>query len=219
MLYFRFSYDYELKTIGAYPQTKLMKGYNPLLENSYWNINQNELANFEVDFKLEITKGAFPTSFLDGVGGAPGIIVNEKLKDFLLKFNLPPHKFYKTDVSYKSSILNYYCLHFITENIWEHINFKKSTLKIVSAANPKNFVIQPIIDKSYLFQLYSYYFNDFNYELRPNVIHFNDSFPEYDIFDIPNLINVPVFSSKLKKAIEQEGFNGGEFKLLRELKS
>ena len=63
MLYFRFSYDHELKTTGAYPQRELMTGYDPSLKKSHWNVKRDEFLDFEVEYKLEITKGAWQLVF------------------------------------------------------------------------------------------------------------------------------------------------------------
>ena len=218
-MYFKFLNNTDNDIIGHYPQTKLGDEYNPSLPNSHWNLKRNEFAKFDLNYQLEINNKAKPTSFLDGASSPSGLIVSEKLKSFLNDFNLPPHKFYKIKVKHKNNFINYYLLQIITFGIWDYIDVEKSTLKISNSINSHNFVTTPVISKLYVEKLNKYYLKDFNQNLSPNEIYFKDSFPLYDIISIDSLVEEMMFSSRLKKSLENNNLSdGSEFKILRYLK-
>jgi hypothetical protein len=219
MIYFKFLINTDTDIIGHYPQTKLSDNYNPSLPNSHWNLKRNEFPKFDLNYQLELNYNAKPTSFLDGASSPSGLIVNENLKLFLNDFNLPPHKFHKIEVRHKNNFINYYLLQIITRDIWQYIDVEKSTLKISNSINSHNFVTAPVISKLYVEKLNKYYLKDFNQNLLPNEIYFKDNFPLYDIISIDSLVEEMIFSSRLKKSLENNNLSdGSEFKILRYLK-
>ena len=121
------------KIIGAYPQTNGMTPeYDLKKKNSVWNIPNLKLPDFEPDFdSFNLDKKAKLTDVIStGLISACGLLLNDKTKQILSRFNLPKHIYYPATIWHKKEILkNYYWLQFAHDNTNE-IVFESSQFEL-----------------------------------------------------------------------------------------
>lgn len=94
MRYYTLGISVDLDVIGTYPQIEKESGYN-LADppHSYWNVTWDKIPDFNPVYKIKLKSKAKSTSLLNSLSGFCGLTVNEELKSFLERFNLPEHNF------------------------------------------------------------------------------------------------------------------------------
>jgi len=211
MKYYIINWSDDLRKIGYYPQTGLSKGYNPTLDNSHRKVDQFNFPDFIPNLELELHENAIPTNFIMRIGATFGIIIDDKFKNLLQQFNLPPHHFYKIKVSYNNVILNYYWFHYIVDDFWDYIDLENSTIKITHNTNHENFKIKPIKSIQNLIEIRTNLERGFY--LTANELILKKNLP-YDIFSLTNeLYYPPIISERLKNKLDDECMTGYEIKL------
>lgn len=207
-MYFRIGHSSDLKEIGHYPQVKFRKGYNPRL-NGVYKVRKNEFPDFIPNYELELESNAIPTSLLPNVGASFGLIVNKELKEILSKHKLPPHHFYKMKVLYHDEVLEYYWLHYIVNDFWDHIDKEKSFGEVYTVKKGIFTIHEEVKTTS----------KEEVLEIRKNLklpkmfrakTIFKPSFPSYDLYET-DLTNDVFISAKLKNAMEDSGMTGMVF--------
>jgi len=92
--------------IGKYPQVKTdTKPFEWLLPPLNEKILYNSFLDFDTYFDIILEDGANLTDIIERVAVSWGIIINDKFKNLLNQFKLPPHKFYPINVIHKN--INY----------------------------------------------------------------------------------------------------------------
>jgi hypothetical protein len=117
------------ETGSAYPQIqKMVDGYNYKAPNSVHALSREveKLPTYEPNLDYFVVHNRAKLS--DILSVAPisgGFIISEKLKNILVNFNLPKHKFYPAKLQYKEKYYNYYWMHIIC-NLTENVDYQKS---------------------------------------------------------------------------------------------
>lgn len=207
MKFYSISESREINVIGFYPQTSLAKSYNPTSENSHRNVKPYNFSTFTPDYGLELNEQAIPTDIIDRGPVGFGLIVNEKIKELLKDFELPEHKFYPINISYKNKGLKYYWFHFIAD-IEKYIDKSKSTIKLFHKFK-FNIIQEEIYINTIKGNLYDYEDSlPREHAIRINKIVMNSDTPVFDIFDISILGRITLISEKLKDKLYKEGITG-----------
>jgi hypothetical protein len=117
------------KTVGKYPQTAYVLGYDFNAPNSMHKLSYFEFPNFIPDLRFSLEKGA---KFSDVVNKsnmtADGFLLNTKARTVFEKFKLVPHQYYEATITdLKTNItLPYFWLHLVN-NTYEGIDFQRSS--------------------------------------------------------------------------------------------
>lgn len=206
MNYYKVSNTENINEIGNYPQTKLLKGYDPTLPNSHWNVLSNEFPEFTPNYELELLNNSIATDYLDVDSKPTGIFVSEKLKKIIETFNLPPHRFYKIKVIQNKKNIDYYWFHYIVNDFWEYVDLNESMIEIYHMVNKKHSEVLRIKSINNIEILKENLERGF--KLRLFKIIFKNKYP-YDIYKISNIIYEPVIvSESLLNALQEEGMTG-----------
>jgi hypothetical protein len=210
MNYYIINWSDDLKKIGHYPQTALLKGYNPTLSNSHRQVDQFNFPDFIPNLELELHENAIPTNYIMRTGATFGIFIDEKFKNVLQQFSLPPHHFYNIKVTHKNKLLNYYWFHYIVDDFWDYFDLENSTIKIAHNLNHKNFKIKPIKSIQNLIETRTNLERGFY--LIANELILKKHLP-YDIFKISDGIYYSeIISETLKNSLENKQMTGFEIK-------
>ncbi|MFL0121200.1 imm11 family protein [Tenacibaculum maritimum] len=219
MKYYSINNSDDLKTIGYYPQTELSKEYKSKVANSldsHWKMRYDAFQEFLPSYSLKLHKKAIATDYLSGYDLPFGFLVNLKLRRILEDYNLPPHKFYPIKVFHNKKELNYYWFHYYF-NIWDYVDFEKSTALIMKKFD---FKIDKVIPVPNLENINNFKLSlSFDKELMINELFFKDNFPGYDIFLVDKVQHLPIIlSEKLIKRFEKEEVTGYEKRLFEKIK-
>ncbi|CAL2107152.1 conserved hypothetical protein [Tenacibaculum sp. 190524A02b] len=211
MKYYTIDWDYEdLNVIGNYPQVTIKDGYNPSLPEGHWQVKPHHFPNFIPNLELELHKNANPTDLIEKHVNF-GMMINQKFKNIIEKFKLPPHAFYPVKVYHKGEVLKYYWFHYIVD-IWKYIDQKKSTIQVYKKFE---FEIEDIIPISNIRNIEEFEKSlPRQKELRVNKIYFNNSFPNYDIIKVSKIgYFESIISESLLTLLESSGTTGFKAKL------
>jgi len=204
MKFYNIGLTNNLNVIGHYPQTVRIEGYHVDFVN---NVKADYFPDYLPKYGLKLNSSSKPTDVIDRGILTFGFVISEKLKIILSKFKLPPHKFYSIEVAGSSS--NYYWFHYIS-NMEKFINFEKSEIEVFETLPPFN--VEETLSLSFdeILKLKSDLIMKRGRSLRYKVIQLNNSFPDYDLFEITGAQNITLISETLKKEFINNGITGFE---------
>ncbi len=128
MIYYEAGLTVDKKIIGKYPQIPgLIDGYNKTMPNSMTKIKWNEFPDFIPDLRYEVQRGSKVTDVIDLANtDSSGFLINEKLLDIFLKFNLVRFHYYPAQVFHLQKCYKYFLLHLLPLEDFLGIDFDKS---------------------------------------------------------------------------------------------
>ncbi|CAL2107153.1 conserved hypothetical protein [Tenacibaculum sp. 190524A02b] len=213
MKYYTIDWDYDnLEVIGYYPQTALKKGYNPSLPESYTNVSPHNFPNFVPNLELEIHNKAIATDYIQKHVNF-GMIINQKFKNIIEKFKLPPHAFYPVKVYHKGEVLKYYWFHYIVDDFlnWLDTNNSKA---IIYDDKEEYKVISEVDLKLTLSEIQKINIElPWHQHMKWEKITFKSNFPKYDVYKTQGLDLKNVISENLLFSLLDSKANGFEAKL------
>lgn len=210
MIYYNISRTNELDVIGHYPQTKeiISSKYHVNNIDSVEQINPDYLPDFEPKYGLELLSESIETDVLDRGSLEFGFVVSEKLKNILLNFNLPPHKFHCIDVSNVEG--KYYWFQYVTdfEEFFDAGNsemeifdiFKQKVIELVKFNS-----FQELIDANRQLVL------QIGKIMRYKSIKLKPNFVQLDLFEIKGANNFTLITESLKRELEFQNITGLEY--------
>lgn len=221
MNYTRIDYSVELKEIGAYPQAYQIKEdrFDRVSPTSPWVIKRHEISIVEPKLNLVLDKRAKLTDILSTDILSFGFIVSKKLKDVLVDFNLPTHKFYACSVFFKGIEYEYYWFHFVTNEFMNWVNEEESNLKIRPLNIEHRDEVTGIINlklsnEERLNQLRQIPLGN---GVFWETLKFKKRFPKFDIFNTNELGNMTLISNDLLNALIDNKITGYRIKSWKHL--
>jgi hypothetical protein len=209
MKYYTIGFTDDLSIIGAYPQIAKEDGYNLSSFDSYWNVSWDKIPDFAPNYHVKINENANPTSLLRSLSGFYGLTVDSALKNVLIRFNLPPSKFYPVNVMYHNKYLEYYWFHFVG-SLLDYIDFHETTFELFEKSP---FKVLKQIKLSSAMELHGLQEElTFERAIRLKALRLTSNFPRYDIISLWNIVPLFLVSEKLKTTLERSGLNGFTFK-------
>jgi hypothetical protein len=205
----------EKKIIGLdYPQIQTMGGaVNRDAPNSLYNVYPNELPDFTPNLNyFVLSKDAKLTDVLSSAMISYGFIINDKVKNILGQFKLPPCKFYPARVEYKGMYYNNYYWFFFVCDILDFIDYDKTEFFITDLVHNKIEDCKNIISSNSLRNLKEVLVGQ-GY-INSNIIYLKQdtAFP-YDLFEI-TFGNYRIYiSCDLKNALQENNIKGLDFDL------
>ncbi len=208
MKYYTISKSNELTVIGDYPQVEKLESYNLSLNDSYWNVSWDRFPNFKPNYQIRIKDKAIPTSLLHSLSGFVGLTINVRLKQFLERYNLPPHEFYSIKVSHLNKRLDYCWFHFI-DSCLNYVDFKSTTFELFQKSSFKILKELQLSSVEHFHELEE----ELNFEkgIRLKRLVLSSNFPNYDIISLHSITPIILVSENLKIELEKSVFNGFEF--------
>jgi hypothetical protein len=197
----------DFKEIGYYPQTSVTEDNELFSPFSNVRLTLGDFPNVIPRLCLLLNKRSKITDFLDTINPPFGLIVNEKLKQLILDFKLPPNKFYTANITHKNKPLNYYWFH-LFDDLSKYVDLNKTTVEIFHKFNFK--VLDRVLLKSekHLKEINSNL--GFEKSVRLKELYFNNTFPKYDIF-VNNIIGFEnIISERLFNALQENNITGYE---------
>lgn len=140
MQYYLIKTSIEKTIIGPeYPQIQTMGGnVNRDAPNSLYNVYSNEFPSFVPNLNYFILhKNANLTDVLSAAMISYGFIVNNKVKNILEQFNLPPHIFYSATVEHNGKFYDNYFWFFFTGDILDFIDYDRTKFYITDMVDNK----------------------------------------------------------------------------------
>ncbi len=217
MTYFSIQYEYSPKIIGVKElcQTRLLvEEYDYDTQDSirnYWR--QRPIIKPQLNtFLLE--KKAIITDLVSSTQGHShfGLLLSNKFINFLNQYSRQEAFIIPIQFAYKENKANYtggHSLFILKNSILNYFNFKKSKFKIVSILEKyhKNIEIKSVESLEYFFKPNEAML--WHHKIMFDFIEFSSDM-KFDIFRLDQLGGYYV-SSRLKEAIEREGFTGMRF--------
>ncbi|RAV97588.1 hypothetical protein DQQ10_27625 [Pseudochryseolinea flava] len=135
-------------------------------------------------YDIQIKHKAKPTNLLSSLSGFYGLTIDDKFKDILQRFNLPPHQFYPVNVTHRKVQLSYYWFHFVNSFL-DYIDFTSSVFETFTLT-PFNILNE--FKVSSIKQLHALE-REANFEksIRPRALVLKENFPGYDIISLSNV--------------------------------
>lgn len=217
MKYYKINWDYDnLKIIGHYPQLTLKKGYNPGPPNGHWEVHPHEFPDFVPNLELTLHKKAKATDFLENYVSF-GMLINNKFKEILKGFKLPPQAFYPIKVYHKGELIEYYWFHYIVKDFWEWIDKDKS--KAVITDNKKNFIVVKEVNLKLSVKKIRELEDNLPYyqNMKWEKIVFKKGFPKYDVYKTQHIDYIIVISERLLNVLQEAGMTGFEVELFDDI--
>ncbi|WP_010517963.1 imm11 family protein [Croceivirga radicis] len=208
MKYYTLGVSVDLEIIGTYPQIEKENDYNLADPHSYWNVTWDKIPDFNPIYKIKLKHRAKPTSVLSSLSGFCGLTVNEELKRFLERFNLPEHKFYPIQVYHGNKDLNYYWFHFVNSFL-SYLDFSNTIFELYRKSK---FEVLEQFTISSVEELHKKE-DELNFEkgIRLKKIVLKDNFPNYDIIRLSNIAPIFLASENLKVELEKSRLTGFVF--------
>jgi hypothetical protein len=147
MKYYFFYNTGDEKIVGKkYPQCKGMPTNMGLTSkwfeqpNSMTKLNNEDFPNFEPELIFELEDKAILTDVVSPSNvSAKGFLINQKVRDIIIHFNLMEHRYYPAILIVKGQKLPFYWLHFKDNNdfLLENIDYEKSIFHVSNLAYMK----------------------------------------------------------------------------------
>ncbi|MBO0591282.1 hypothetical protein I2486_07655 [Cellulophaga sp. E16_2] len=211
MKYYNIGLSDNISVIGCYPQTERTKKneYHINSYNSELKVANYEFPEFTPKYGIDLCKNAIATDILDRATLDFGLVVNERVKNILENYILPPHRFYPINV-FGQSKYDYYWFHYITP-FNSIINIENCEIEVF---DKYDFIIIEILRFNNLSELQSFskeMIFDPNNDIRYKSIQLKSTFPKYDLFEITGAQYFTLISAKLKERLDIENITGLEF--------
>ena len=202
------------ETGSGYPAVKMISDYSFSAPDSVHKINNYSVPDCTPNISFELSKGARLCDLMtESAMPVFGLLVSEKFKVFLQKFNLGNHIFLKGSIKDGSQTYEYYWFYLLWDTRPNNINFNDSSFyKKKYDDNLGGLSIFSIEDfKRIKKEIGSRYSIGFN----PLVLL---KYPESDLWPIPFKGDI-IVSSNLKQEIENSEFTGICFSEISYLRS
>ncbi|MBU3660005.1 MAG: hypothetical protein FGM14_09055 [Flavobacteriales bacterium] len=199
-----------------FPEKGEIEIFNNLLKYDNLPSKIPDIGSFVLFKSSKVTdfiNGGFVSQF--------GVIVNEKVKDILIKYNLGKHQFYPLKIKHKDE---YYKNYFLFKTLSSADNFINIEESIFYKQRAMSFDIEDRIDIKFNNQSEIDDFTNENKKLDyssqiwvySKQIKLNSNFPKQDIFYLKKYQNssdssLPLISERLKKELEKNGITGVTF--------
>ena len=209
MKYYTFFNTDDLSIIGDYPQIEKSENYDLSSPQSYWNVFWNKFPEFDPIYSVKIRNKGKGTNLLHALPGFQGLVIDDKLKDLISKFKLPPHRFYPVEVLHHNRELKYNWFHFINSFL-SYIDFEKTTFELFQKWP---FTVLEVFQVSSVDQLHKLQ-EELNFEKDIHIkqLVLLNSFPNYDIISLRNITPLILISEELKRSLEASELKGFDFK-------
>lgn len=185
MKYYTINWDDNLKNVGYHPQTEIKRLNEVSTLYNHYDVEYNSFPDFIPNLELELHKKAKQTDYLNAFSISFGMIINDKFKSILEDFNLPSHAFYPIKVHQEKSVFKYYWFHYIVD-LWKYIDVQKSFLQVYKKFEFEVEKVIPIPKKPEEIEVIKSSLPR-QKELMIHKIIFKDTFPKYDVFNLPQL--------------------------------
>ncbi|MDI9858142.1 imm11 family protein [Flectobacillus roseus] len=209
MKYYIFAPSMNKKVVGHYHQTEdvvyPIELYKPPYSGKF---TKGEFLDFNPEVQIILHKKAFLTDFIDGSPLGFGIFLNDKVKELLKGFHLPPHKYHPIKVMHKGEqILGYYWLHFFVD-LYQFIDREMSFYELIDQSTKKVSLKGKIESEGQMYQIFKKYGGDF----RINIEYcFKSQMPKYDLFANNIHVGYKYMSEKLVDMIKEKQITGYDF--------
>lgn len=208
MKYFDLTKSNDIRIVGEIPQVSATE--NNLFGSPFSpiNVRYDKILDKIPLLELEFEKKAKKTDLLSSYNIYFGLLISEKIKQIVSDFNLPNHKFYHLNLlKNKKNVNGYYFFHFY-DNLFHYLDYKKTKIAIMHKFNFSvldEFVLQ---SEEHLKEIKSSL--KFEEHIRLKELHFNDTFPNYDIMTNNILGFQTLISEKLLFALQENDITGYE---------
>ncbi len=215
MKYFILSNATDKKEIGKiYPQCKgVPKGYSFDWyddSNSMTKLTNEEFPKekpalvFELDKKAKLTDVISPSNI-----SARGFLMNEKVKDLLVDFNIINHKIYSATLFANRQMYDYFWFHPVKNN-FDGIDFKKSEFieADIFKDKIKDINVNSIKD-------YNKYWEEARKDINfiiPEKLVLTQEYKQLDIFFFPLIHQYLIVSENFIKILQEQKIIGFEYK-------
>jgi len=130
-----------LDSMGIYPQNETLGAdYDDEALDSVYNLEDGVLPTFTPNFGIvEIERKANLTNLLSSASVDTGLLVDQKIRDILDHFKLPPHQYFPLQATYRrKNVSGYYWLQIAEpKGAFEALDFKRSKFRLESWAPNK----------------------------------------------------------------------------------
>lgn len=204
------------KVVGRYQQA--IKGdlpyfiYSPPYSGEFQN---GKFLDFDPPVKIYLHNKAKLTDFLDRYTLTFGIVVNERVKNALANFHLPPHKYHPIKVfqkvGNKKEVVNgYFWMHYYND-MYRYADLNKTCAETYLMDTMEVLQVFPIESESKLVEIHSGL--AFPKYMRMKDIYFNTDFPQYDLFNNTlRMCTESYMSEELVSFLKENQFTGIDFK-------
>jgi len=191
-----------------FPQVKAMsKGYDLNAPNSVWALH--EVRNAKPEFKPNLDsfvlykKARLTDTISAGYIGGRGLLISERFKKLLQKFNLTKHIFFPATVIKDDSAYKYFWMHLVESDYREYVVFPKTRFSNWPKLKLKDYQDYLKFDKG----------EDKFGQLRADFVTLNKKFNQtIDLFMISGFDQNLYISQKLITAIKENSITGLEIK-------
>lgn len=216
MEYYLMSNDTDEKIVGEeYPQCKGIPSKMGLTykwfdqPNSMTKLTNDDFPDFEPKLIFELEEKAILTDVVSPSNiSAKGFLINQKVKDASVQFNLMEHKYYPATLIVQNDKLQYYWVHFKGNEDYflNNIDFKKSVFYIGNLARWKEADIALNSIEEYKEARKNIGFKTINFEK----LHLSNSFKKNpkDLFYIDSLLNDFIISDTLRNKLQVLSITG-----------
>lgn len=217
MKYFNLQTTIDLDVAGEVPQASVSRNSEFSSPFSLVKIVTSRLLEQIPLLELERGQNAKLTDILSSYSVPFGLIVSSRLKDLLLKFKLPPHKFYSFKLIDGGAVRDDYFWFHCYDDLWQYIDSSRSRFEVYRMFKHCTIAEYPLQTSQQIESLINSL--ELLHATRLKEIYFLESFPGYDII-LNDIISLDIWiSEELKGALESEGITGydiGEVAALRE---
>ena len=121
------------------PQIQTMDGtVNKNDPNSLYNVYADAFPNFIPNLNyFVLEKNAEVTDVLSAAMISYGLIVSDKIKDVLSKYQLPPHQFYPAVIKHRETFLRNYSWFFYISDVLDFIDYDETKFFITDVVDNK----------------------------------------------------------------------------------
>ncbi len=201
--------DGSVDTGNIFPQCQGMsEGYNYLASNSYRNLKHHTFPEFIPNLSaFQLHKKAKLTDFVSTVNPYFGFLLNERTKQLLDRFKLPPHKFYDADIQQNNKIHNaYFLFHFISD-FSDKIDFNKTIFYLWDTfEESESFQVSNVDELKKKYKSVSSLVSIKSHKIVFQKRHTFD----FDIFRLSFFDTSTYISQRLKTALEEANITGIE---------
>lgn len=200
------------KEIGeTYPQL------NCLNQDIAFRFNAWSFIEEDIELLFELEQKSKPTDILsDASISGFGLIINEKVKNILLKFNLMNFKLYNAKVKLNGKFEQYFYIHFFDLNLTKQIDYENSKFYETNWTFKENEIVIKSFENYLELKVLD---NEAKFGVEINEIFVKEYFDKtLDVFCFLPFHSHLFISEKLKKYLIQNKISGLEFMPAIEIK-
>lgn len=204
MKYFKIEESIDLDVIGEIPQVSPTENCELGSPFSSKILNYGDIPEKIPYLELEFNPKANQTDLLYSYNSHWGMILSKKLKNIILIFKIPNHKFYPFILLKNEILIKDYNLFRFYDDIFQYIDMEKSKFRMKRRDIVEEF---SFTSKDFFNSKKEETFEDFEKNLKITEIYLLDNFPKYDIFTFEG---TTLISEKLLLALQENNITGYE---------